>query len=429
MAAAIQSATYNKAASALPPTDITAGSFSAFTGIEMVRRLTPDECKTLEETMASKYNKKQIDALLETVRAGGWGELSECLTKHPDMPYYALWAFCSGDLTDQQFGSLLLYWSVMQGPKDALMYPMMGKDEGKFEEGRQLLKKYLQGDNPMQLTDEQFDLFIEELKNQPISEQQFFLLRNEFNSSSSASTALQREGFPFTRFCFAFAYADTLIPTIGLMQAYVRAKSGKNAVTIRPVLGLSKVEDIRSNALNGQRDCAFHFPGVHLPRSVHKGVDAPFHQFTLHDLYHVVVASRFPDWFRREIIHLSDIIRSMQKTKSKADPEYRLLGVCAARLIDMELLHMEKADDHISDAFWETILMRGGVRPVLEAPSGDEVMSRFCHHLIETKSQINTGPELDPNSEVHRLHYYICDGERVKKIAAIWQKTKAGVAR
>ncbi len=276
------------------------------TKLEMTRRISPAEEQKINARLAELPQKQENAALLVEANNSSTKELWEQqpILHDADMPLFALLAFQNNLLDEIAFSTLLLYWSAVQchGKQKVETYFLNDNDDETLE----ILRESLFLDVGV-LKDDEIDSFIEEFKKLPPSEQRFFLVPDIANTIVDPIEASFRI---FGRSPWRDKY---MVPSLGMMQAYLRLKY-KYPVKINPVIGLSSLADIRLNGLNGTRDMGLHFPYVYLPSEADTFL-ALWYLFAKHDFYHAALVSSIPDEHRKFYIYMSDQIKNDLKTK------------------------------------------------------------------------------------------------------------------
>ena len=146
---------------------------------------------------------------------------------------------------------------------------------------------------------------------------------------------LKRLNFNVLREFSHLGKTHRMIPSLGMMQTLLEAHTERQAITITPVIGLSTLEDIKKNGLEGTRDMALPFPGVELPKMADLS-SAPLDiDFIAHDLYHSVVTNGSPDVLRKALIKAADVVLDLQKEEHSSDVK-KFLEEFYERFIDME---------------------------------------------------------------------------------------------
>jgi hypothetical protein len=318
---------------------------------ELTKRLSGDEKKRLAAKLGSLPRiDRRIEDLQIALKAGRW---EAPIFDDPDFPYYALLACDRGMITTQQFGTIQLYWSVLQyhgGKDNVIVAPIFDKGRVIPDACEAILETlYLNPDtttaqlglyNPSipLLPEREFDQFFDQLRKLPPSEQYVFLVRDKDPLPGKAGklTISQRLylGPGYNIFCRNIEGGCRMIPSVGMMQTFLNVRYKENAVEINPVIGLSSEDDIRQNGLDSKRDLAVCFPGVKLPEEADTFA-APWYDFAYHDFYHAILASGIPARYRPLLIQVADIAQSILKTTKNPQDE-ALLEKIYQQFIDME---------------------------------------------------------------------------------------------
>lgn len=133
-----------------------------------------------------------------------------------------------------------------------------------------------------------------------------------------------------------------VVPTLGMMQAFLEAKDGLNSILLTPKINLSTFDEIRSTRLRACHDVAYPFEGVEIPRKldsreVDYAIDVIFH-----DLYHGIALGIVPHPDRIYYIQQHDLIKSnLERRGFYLSDKTRSLIVTEVlnRLVDMEFIN------------------------------------------------------------------------------------------
>lgn len=417
---------------------------------EMVRRIKPDERLALENTIAQlKNTDKVIDNLLSELAEDGWGSYGDSDTiRAPDMPYYALVAFKRGQLTDLQFATLLFYRSACEHLKEQqkghrITANTLFDSKGKLnQDSFDMIAATLQNSelNTMGLDREQLGEWIEKVKKLEPSEKQYFDISSSHDKSRILDT-IYSLGFS------AFNSVDgnvEIIPTFGMVQAFLNVKYGEDAVQIRPVIGASTLTEVHRTAFMQIRDVALHFPNVTLPTEADEQT-ALWEHYTKHDFYHCAKASEIPHWIRKQIGHASFILRN----EEIEDPEQlRSVRRAAFYLYDMD--HPEYNNRTLRKvAFWTNLerafkipeyvnqvrdrLKKDGKRfTPIETKIQEQLIKKICQRIIASNIPlIDLEPEfptiqsyIEINKTKWKDPFLLPNLDKLQTISKIYQETK-----
>ncbi len=328
---------------------------------ELISRVSPEERSHIDEKLALIADNKdvKIQMLHEALESQNWDHE---IFQDENYPYYALEAVGleEGDkhkLSRGQFATLMSFWKTSQDFQ-VRSIPLFNTNGSINEEARKIIKQTLRlaSQDPIYfLSDEQIEQFFEEMSKLPKSEQQFFIVPKIESKEVTALKVIYELGINIFAHFFEKSQEKRMIPSFGMMQAYLNVKYEQDAVEMMPFIGLSSIDDIRENGLKGERDFAIHFPGVSLPEKA-DDVQALGFDFSYHDFYHSLVASSAPRKFPPLFIQIADIIYRFKRQKTeilnnKIQNMYELF-------IDMEVTpfrHELRDDSSENDLFWEHI--------------------------------------------------------------------------
>lgn len=202
------------------------------------------------------------------------------------------------------------------------------------------------------LDDEQMLEFLNEMKKAPVSERSFFEVPNiQFDTSNSSEhtivTIILKTAKINAFSKFGSVVPKRMIPSLSMMQAYLKVKFGENAVKINPVLGMTNPKEMDKV---DSRDMALQFPGVKL-FSYADNYRAPWYDFTYHDFYHAIVCSSIPRAYRIELIELGKLASQecARKGYIKGSPEWDTLHVIAQTCNDMDFDLFTASNSFISN--------------------------------------------------------------------------------
>lgn len=238
-------------------------------------------------------------------------------------PLYALHALGMGHITQMQFGTLMIFQNAQKSYGHTETVPLYYKKLSILVDPSALFGIFFPGKKEEAwLTKEQQDEWLRKVTLLPKSEQQFLLVRNAPFDLGSVSAAVNRVGFKI----FSHGGNIRIIPSVGMMQAFVDVVHGENAPQVNPVLGHSTVEDVRKSALANKRDLAVPFPGAPLPDKA-DGYLAKGHDFIFHDFFHIGMASAIPFQHRMLAVELADQFNKFRHRKGVGKYYFSLLDM------------------------------------------------------------------------------------------------------
>lgn len=323
----------------------------------------------------------------------------------PLFPFVALLALKQEKLTQNQFGTLMLFddtathfygdkrplsFSSFDDPetinKELAAHPNKDMKELKFKG----LEECLYVDKTRSLDDTKLAKFKTLLSHLPKMEQTFLLVPDEWRRGSVVWAIENNARINL----FNHYIKDTLsyksagnesltllqscvriIPSVGMVQAFLTAMHGETlAVRINPVLGLSSTKDLRLNGLTGTRDMGLHFPYIKLPNKA-DNFDAPGPDFSYHDMYHALQTSYIPPAHRQLMVEIYDQLNDL-----RSDAELREFRFS---FIDMEYGDYRPAwgISSLDKKFWVSVARR--VSMIKSAESQKLAMDRILNLLAE----------------------------------------------
>lgn len=397
---------------------------------EVTRRIKNlDDLEARMEQLPDK--EKWIPALLEAIKKEPIPDWEAPIFKLTDYPLYLLAALKNRKVDAQQFGTVMLYWVTCQRhpAHEIKSIPIFINGQRNKEAERYIIQTLRTRDFTPQLPPreddllnaEQIDTLFAKLQTLPASEQQIFIIldvqgiikkgESPINKTISQHILYGQRLNVFNRL-LEEETALRMIPSVGLMQAFIDVIGGENAVKINPVIGLSSLDDIRKNGLEATRDMAFQFPGILLPERA-DGVLAPDADFTYHDFYHTFMASMLSDTSRKRIIALADAIKAYLQANDLPENEGGLWYY--STLIDME--HKEFRPDwskyfnieNRNEDFllWEVInrLLSTGIKSVKAVKFDNEHQNKILEVVAKKAQQLGLSlDELDKCLEYQKSY-------------------------
>lgn len=310
---------------------------------ELTRRIKGPEALAINQELKQLTDvNTTVQQLKEAVKHSEWE--SNSTLNHIKMPFFALIAYQENIIPLPTFLTLLSYWSVTQCHSNAISEI---KTHALFEGGtlREDAQHLLIGSSfidcrssKIDLTREEWDHFFKKMLTLPRSEHVFVEAPYIYEEKSIVEQIYQ------TRFnMFGRTQRNTrLVPSFGMMQTYLDVKFDKVSVQLNPVLGLSSVADIQLNGRKHQRDMAFHFPMVFLPKKA-DFLPARWYWWTYHEFYHAALASCVPDSIQNMMIDLSEKAEAYQKSKAAilGESKARTIRHLSQQFSDMELVEFK----------------------------------------------------------------------------------------
>ncbi|MBS0615948.1 MAG: hypothetical protein JSR58_05295 [Verrucomicrobia bacterium] len=323
---------------------------------EFIRRVSPQEKKHIETKLSkiihsSSFN-DDVHALKAALNTQNW---DAPVFHKADYPYLALAALHEGQITPEALATILIFYSAQTETKNIRSVPLF--IQGKVnEEAKKLL---IETWPPDQQTEEHLTAFFKKMETADPVQQQFFLIPYSQEKEYAGGNAdlmtfagdihSERVGFNVFGACSEDRH---MLPSMGMMQAFLDVCHGNQAVKINPVLGLSSEKDIHDNGLNNERDMGLLFPYINFPLSA-DGSSAKGFRFWYHDFYHSSLCSLIPPEHRKLYVQFADIILSHEPTNKQLKDSWNAF-------VDMEMTEyrpktgeiMYTKDNDLIDAFW-----------------------------------------------------------------------------
>jgi Leucine-rich repeat (LRR) protein len=412
---------------------------------ETSRRLIEQE-KAASVVLASQLSavtNQEILQLVEAIERFDFAQApKDSILLNPKLPYIALEALRS-DMLDPKHGqaqvaTILNFWAALRyhgNPSDLQTISVF--DSKAAELIKQTLKNASYPTVTPFLEGAKFEEFIQKMGLLPASEQRFLLVPDiqgdlplpliaRMNKGdvyqATISQATKSTGINVFNRLNDQGRSLRMIPSAGMMQAFLDAQYGSDAVVIKPRTYLSTLSHVMDTRLNDTCDMMVPTPddaGNSRCPSTADGYQAPWYDFPYHDFYHSITTSTVGKIYRRVGITAAKEIRAFAK-KVKAQ-EKAGINQLAVGFIDMEYYHFHhflKADGRFSPecAFWQTInlqlkirqlqvkanehLKRAGIESPLRADRIEEEMeTKLFKSLYRTFVQKQKGPvELNEES-------------------------------
>ena len=304
------------------------------------------------ETKIAACDVRAICDLKTALDEGNWAAE---IFNDQNFPYYALRLLKENQITQEQFGSVQLFWNAKKTYGSQLQIIPLFIDDAVNEDAKSKIEKTLVlhsshasrqafSFRPCRqlFKTENIDCYFELMKKQPKSEQSFFFIdhddgpdwdTNEQGWQYYDSHTISQEVL-FSTGINALGRVENgrMIAPVAMMQQFLETFSCGDVVKISPVIGLSHLKDIRENGKNDTRDMAVAFPGITLPKRA-DGYKAPGVDFSWHDFYHAIIASCMRKEDRYQMIRVADAIDELRKKSWYGRYDLTLLR---NRFIDME---------------------------------------------------------------------------------------------
>lgn len=296
-------------------------------------------------------SEKQVTSLLESMDTLDFQNAKEnSILLHPDLPYVTMAAlkrrYLNLEHGQKQVATILNFWSALKyhaSPTDLKTMNLFDSDGKPNQDSVHLIKRTLVGIPdpypPFSFLDgKKFDDFMNKMKLLPPSEQRFLFVPNlqpcysrQLPDTISMAIMEQTTIFVFNR---ANHKDHRIIPSVGMMQAFLDTEFGQEAVRITPKIYLSTQKQIRECGVIDTRDMMMSFPdenGDNRCPSAADGYLAPWYDFSYHDFYHAIVTSAVGSFFRKKAIEMSDFV---ERLPNEYDAEQK--RKLAAKISDLE---------------------------------------------------------------------------------------------
>lgn len=248
-------------------------------------------------------------------------------------PYFALQALREQRIMAQQFGTIMLVWSILRrhGTESFTVERYYERSDSEKFDIRPVGFRYkkrkwydlieLTGKSIFNqlclFTGKNYEKFHKRVVQLPSSERQFFcIMDTDFNKPKNSLG--QHIYFDLRMQIFSFFQAMMpmrVIASVGIMQAYLDTVFD-NSLQIEVILNLSTPQGIYESAMRGARPMTVPFPGMCF-KKIHN-YPAPYYDVTHHDFTHLIAHSAFT-LFEREVI--CQIYRFIKEFIIKEDRE------------------------------------------------------------------------------------------------------------
>lgn len=276
---------------------------------------------------------------------------------NPKLPYITLEALRIGllDRNDgqKQAATILNFWAALQchqNPNDLQTFSVVHPEAKKMITAT--LKHSSENRADPFLMGAKFDVFMEKLHALPLSEQRFLIVPDiqgddpiikiaEQNGGNlfkaTISQSIKATGINvFNRLIYA-GKPMRMIPSTGMMQAFLEAQYGDDAVEIKPRTYLSTLQHIYDTRLTDTSDMMMPTPDAEGKSRCPTTADhyqAPWYDFPYHDFFHAILLSTVGQTYRNVGVTASDIIQTFAQIASPEDQKG--LKQLAVSMIDME---------------------------------------------------------------------------------------------
>jgi hypothetical protein len=272
----------------------------------------------------------------------------------PKLPHIALEALRLG-LLDSKYGpfqvaTVLQWWSALQYHSQLQTISIFDPRAEGFI--RQTLLHSTNPNTEIFLVGDQFDHFMQKMKALPPSEQRFLLVPDT-HGPLTPQEVMELTGNPllatisqatratgvnvFNRLIDDLGNQVQMVSSTGMKQAFVETQYGDDAVLIKPRLYLSTGYHVTETRLTDSADMMVPTPddeGHSRCPPTADGFLAPWHEFTEHDFYHIIITSAVGKTYRSVGVQAANTIRDFAKTCPEA--EQKGLRQLAISFVDMD---------------------------------------------------------------------------------------------
>lgn len=407
----------------------------------VIKRL-PDNIKKRIRKFSEDIPRGRMDESVKKVRDMPWDPENPMF--HSNIHYYyALEALRRGEITQHQFGTLMLFKEELDNQKaieitpevipifdtngspnkEALdlieqgMYPPPDSfekawDIEAYEQEKKKHKPYLD--------ENQSKAFFEFLSKTPKSEQQFLLVpedymnkedSEEYNKTvpATVSMAIQYQiGFNvFGRVLIKNEETGKhelyrIIPSVGMMQAFLDAIKGKRTIYLDIVLGPCTGDDLDEDTRSKTRKVGVHFDGCRQSSEADR-YPALGNDFPLHDGYHAWRALWIPDEHKLEFSKAGHLLDDLQ---SKPGPNY-----LRESFFDMEF---DKYYPEDTPTYPEALIMAYGMHEPVKYVDQHIFWYSLAQKCEIAKAQVEGFPDDDMQTVYTRFVKYFAIDEKGK---------------
>lgn len=322
----------------------------------MTRRITKEEADKINKVLEHSPDiEEKISSLISANKLEKkelWEK--ESILNDPHLQLYALLALGNNLLDKISYTTFALFWSAIRCHKREAITSHFLFDDAESKDSQCILKATVQHTSSISqlaihsfnFSDEEFDIFLCQLKKLPVSEQRFFLVPILPDTIWD-----QIEKVPFH--IFGYINNKAILPSFGMMQTYLNMRC-KYPVEMNSVMALSSLDDIRLNGLENKRDAGLHGEGIAMPKYA-DNFYAPWYLFFKHDFYHAAIVSCIPPEHRRLFIYLSDEVKAYVNAFAVEYYAAEFLSIYSASLIDMEYVIYSTHYFSLENAFWYSL--------------------------------------------------------------------------
>ncbi len=354
---------------------------------QFTRRLSKEEKKVINDKFESSDYFSSMEDIHYKFKEFESGDVSS-FKDLDESAYQGLYGVKVGLVNYETFATFLIYRTAQLDYEEVEMVPLF--HEGKVNpRAQEIIKQGQKANGADLITDEELKLFYEQMKRKPKSAQMLLLGKNKFSGSTIRDTIYQLgynvlnffqddwtqnisealhdlhtketshllKKYPNGHTHILERLANRKIPpkkeiiaSFEIMQTMINIRS-KGPYRLIPVLGLSTESQIQDNMLFSNRDMAFNFSGVFLPKEA-DGYKAYGHSFTYHDFAHAFVSRTIPPHYKLGYNLLYRVAKLYQKSGLVKDEKE--FDEFVSNLLDTQFILYLKEEASI-ETFWRAL--------------------------------------------------------------------------
>jgi len=266
-------------------------------------------------------DRKARVALQKALKEGKIIPAGEALTFGDAYARAAVKEFEDGHITQEQLGSILMRWQLLSAtlPLEPIRREDFSCLNGRGTMTSEGVRWFAKG-----LTPTERARFATALKALPQSEQQFTVVwlsekpaeDSEWKIHNLVSGVLEPT-FPGLGGKFeeenGHSIYPIVCPSVGIVQAYLVAKFGENAVTLQPEIGATDRKAYEEAFGRDVHPIGMSAPGAAVPNFI-DGIKGNGPGFSAHDIYHAIRLSQIPKSYRKLLFHLLQTVENDLET-------------------------------------------------------------------------------------------------------------------
>lgn len=354
----------------------------------------------LEALQSGKSFQKKVKDACNALNTVEWNQ-NNPVFMDPDFDLYIWYAFTQRkfQIGKTQFVTASIFHEASKAPQDKYLAEgstaktmTCFNDQLKInKEAQAIIEGTFANSEKGFMTDAQIKAFWESVGKLPLSERQFLTLstKEDFkscvtgnmvsmgitilscfkkvvNSQKPVKSRKQKLSNPFT---VSKTIYTQIVPSFGMMLAFLKVKFGVQEKRINPVFGISTGSDMKRNIFEGMQDMAISNRwSVNLKADNHP---APSILYMLHDFYHAIIASGMPKDHAIFMIHLvlymekkrnEEIIKLQKNNATPQEIDSKKLEYFGTfnRLTDLEPIDFRddlRKKRSVDALFWATLIL------------------------------------------------------------------------